>query len=26
MAKGKKDRIVPLSPKILNLLRDYYKS
>jgi integrase/recombinase XerD len=26
MAKGKKDRIVPLSPKILELLRDYYKS
>ena len=26
MAKGKKDRIVPLSPKILILLRDYYKS
>ena len=26
MAKGKKDRIVPLSPKILDLLRDYYKS
>ena len=26
MAKGKKDRIVPLSPKILTLLRDYYKS
>ena len=26
MAKGKKDRIVPLSPKILALLRDYYKS
>jgi integrase/recombinase XerD len=26
MAKGKKDRIIPLSPKILNLLRDYYKS
>lgn len=25
-AKGKKDRIVPLSPKILELLRDYYKS
>ncbi len=24
-AKGKKDRIVPLSPKILLLLRDYYK-
>ena len=24
-AKGKKDRIVPLSPKILDLLRDYYK-
>ena len=23
-AKGKKDRIVPLSPKILKLLRDYY--
>lgn len=23
-AKGKKDRIVPLSPKILHLLRDYY--
>ena len=26
MAKGKKDRIVPLSPKILYVLRDYYKS
>lgn len=26
MAKGKKDRIVPLSAKILALLRDYYKS
>ena len=26
MAKGKKYRIVPLSPKILDLLRDYYKS
>lgn len=26
MAKGKKDRIVPLSTKILALLRDYYKS
>jgi integrase/recombinase XerD len=26
MAKGKKDRIAPLSPKILILLRDYYKS
>lgn len=26
MAKGKKDRIVPLSPKILAILRDYYKS
>ena len=26
MAKGKKDRIVPLFPKILSLLRDYYKS
>jgi integrase/recombinase XerD len=25
MAKGKKDRIVPLSTKILALLRDYYK-
>lgn len=25
LAKGKKDRIVPLSPKILSLLRDYYK-
>jgi integrase/recombinase XerD len=25
-AKGKKDRIVPLSPKILELLRSYYKS
>jgi integrase/recombinase XerD len=24
-AKGKKDRIVPLSPKILSLLREYYK-
>ena len=24
-AKGKKDRIAPLSPKILGLLRDYYK-
>jgi integrase/recombinase XerD len=24
-AKGKKDRIVPLSPKILQMLRDYYK-
>jgi len=24
-AKGKKDRIVPLSPKILAMLRDYYK-
>lgn len=24
-AKGRKDRIVPLSPKILELLRDYYK-
>ena len=24
-SKGKKDRIVPLSPKILELLRDYYK-
>jgi integrase/recombinase XerD len=23
-AKGKKDRIVPLSPKILGMLRDYY--
>jgi integrase/recombinase XerD len=23
--KGKKDRIVPLSPKILDLLREYYK-
>ena len=23
--KGKKDRIVPLSPKILEMLRDYYK-
>lgn len=26
MAKGKKDRIVPLSPKILVLLREYYMS
>lgn len=25
-AKGKKDRIVPLSPKILELLREYYKT
>lgn len=25
-AKGKKDRIVPLSPKILEMLRDYYKA
>ena len=25
-AKGKKDRIVPLSDKILIMLRDYYKS
>jgi integrase/recombinase XerD len=25
-AKGKKDRIVPLSPKILVLLREYYKA
>ena len=25
-AKGKKDRIVPLSPKILEMLRDYYRS
>jgi integrase/recombinase XerD len=24
-AKGRKDRIVPLSPKVLELLRDYYK-
>ena len=24
-SKGKKDRIVPLSPKILELLRDYYR-
>ncbi len=24
-AKGRKDRIVPLSPKILDLLREYYK-
>lgn len=24
-AKGKKDRIVPLSPKILGMLREYYK-
>jgi site-specific recombinase XerD len=24
-AKGKKDRIVPLSPVVLNLLRDYFK-
>lgn len=24
-AKGKKDRIAPLSPKILSMLRDYYK-
>jgi integrase/recombinase XerD len=24
-AKGKKDRIAPLSPKILQMLRDYYK-
>lgn len=26
LAKGKKDRIVPLSAKILDLLRDYYRS
>jgi integrase/recombinase XerD len=26
MAKGKKDRTVPLSPKILVLLREYYKT
>jgi integrase/recombinase XerD len=26
IAKGKKDRIVPLSDKILVLLRDYYKT
>ncbi|MCG9792641.1 tyrosine-type recombinase/integrase [Flavobacterium algicola] len=25
-SKGKKDRIVPLSPKILELLREYYKT
>jgi len=25
-AKGKKDRIVPLSPKILEMLRAYYKT
>ena len=25
-AKGKKDRIVPLSPKILEMLREYYSS
>jgi integrase/recombinase XerD len=25
-AKGKKDRISPLSPKVLEILRDYYKS
>ena len=25
-AKGKKDRIVPLSPKILEMLRDYFKT
>ncbi|MCF8323107.1 MAG: site-specific integrase [Flavobacterium sp.] len=25
-AKGKKDRIVPLSPKILEMLREYYKT
>ncbi|MBM3186893.1 MAG: site-specific integrase [Bacteroidetes bacterium] len=25
-SKGKKDRIVPLSPKILEMLRDYYKT
>ena len=25
-AKGKKDRIVPLSERILNMLRDYYKA
>lgn len=25
-AKGKKDRIVPLSPKILEMLRDYFKA
>lgn len=25
-SKGKKDRIVPLSPKVLLLLRDYYKA
>lgn len=24
-AKGRKDRVVPLSPKILNILRDYYR-
>ncbi len=24
--KGKKDRVVPLSPKILDMLRDYYKA
>lgn len=26
LAKGKKDRIVPLSPKILDMLREYYKA
>ena len=26
LAKGKKDRIVPLSPKILEMLREYYKT
>lgn len=25
-AKGKKDRVVPLSPKVLDLLREYWKS
>ena len=25
-AKGKKDRIAPLSPKILEMLREYYTS
>jgi integrase/recombinase XerD len=25
MAKGKKDRIVPLSPKVLEMLREYYQ-
>ena len=25
-AKGKKDRITPLSPKVLEILRDYYKT